>query len=349
MAFQKRFWLLLLSALLTFLAGILGYELIEGWSLLDSAYMTVITLSTIGYGEVHPLSDSGRIFTMFLILGGITNVSYGAVAMTSLIADGELARMLKRRRMDKAIAKQQNHYIVCGAGNTGDHLVTELLQAGKQVVVVDKAGENLRKFQSREELAAQFGKQFAQCEVFYLEGDASSDHVLLEAGIERAAGIFCALATDKDNLFVVLTARGLNNRIRIVSKCEEDASEQKLLRAGADRIVSPTRIGGLRMASEMIRPTVVSFLDLMVRDSQGYRFEEIEVRGHSPFIGKTIRQCPVGGEPLVRLVAISGDRDDYRYNPSDETVLTAGQRLVVLGRNEQVEILRAAMNVGAKS
>ncbi len=349
MAFQKRFWILLLSALLTFLAGILGYELIEGWNLLDSAYMTVITLATIGYGEVHPLSSAGRVFTMFLILGGITNVSYGAVAMTSLIADGELARMLKRRRMDKAIAKQQNHYIVCGAGNTGDHLVTELLQAGKQVVVVDKAQENLRKFQSREELAAQFGQQFAQCEVFYLEGDASSDQVLLEAGIERAAGIFCALATDKDSLFVVLTARGLNSRIRIVSKCEDDASEQKFLRAGADRIVSPTRIGGLRMASEMIRPTVVSFLDLMVRDPQGYRFEEIEVRERSPFIGQTIRQSPVGSEPLVRLVALAGEKEGYRYNPSDETVLTAGLRLVVLGRNEQVESLRAAMNPGANA
>lgn len=347
MLFWKRIWKLTLAVGLTFLTGIVGYEVLEGWKFLDAAYMTVITLATVGYGETHPLSDAGRIFTMCLILGGLTTVSYGAVTLTSLVADGELARVLKRRRMDKTIAKLNHHYIVCGAGKTGEHLIAELLQAGRQVVVVDKAQEHLRHFASREELVAHFGKEFSKCEVFHLEGDASMDHVLQEAGILRAAGIFCALATDKDNLFVVLTARGLNNHIRIVSKCEDDASEQKLLRAGADRIVSPTRIGGLRMASEMIRPTVVSFLDLMVRDPQGYRFEEIEVRNNSPYIGKTIRQCPVGSEPSVRLVALAGAKDDYRYNPSDETVLTVGLRLVVLGRNEQVERLRAAMNAGA--
>ncbi len=347
MPFRKRIWKLTLAIGLTFLAGIVGYEMLEGWNFLDAAYMTVITLATIGYGETHPLSDAGRVFTIFLILGGMTTVSYGAVTLTSLVADGELARILKRRRMDKTIAKLNSHYIVCGAGKTGEHLIAELLQAGRQVVVVDKAREHLRHFSSREELVEHFGKDFSHCEVFHLEGDASSDHVLQEAGIERAAGIFCALSTDKDNLFVVLTARGLNSRIRIISKCEDDATEQKLMRAGADRIVSPTRIGGLRMASEMIRPTVVSFLDLMLRDPQGYRFEEVEIRNHSPFIGKTIRQSPAGTESSIRLVALVGERNDYRYNPSEDTVLAAGQRLVVLGRNEEVERLRTAMNPGA--
>ena len=347
MALRNRISILLLTAGLTLLTGILGYELIEGWNFLDSAYMTVITLATIGYGETHPLSGAGRVFTMFLILGGITNVSYGAVALSTLVADGQLVAMLKRKRMDKAIAKLEHHFIACGAGKTGEHLVAELLHAGQPLVVIDRNPENLRKFHSRDALTAHFGAEFADCQVFYLEADASSEQTLLEAGVERADGVFCALPTDKDNLFAVLTARGLNSRIRIISKCEDDESERKLLRAGADRIVSPTRIGGLRMASEMIRPTVVSFLDVMVRDAQGYRFEEIEVRENSPYAGKTIRQSPIGNEPGIRVVAVAVEREKYRYNPPEETVLAAGQRLVVLGRSEQVEALRKTLNDAA--
>ena len=346
MALRNRLWVMLLIAGLTLLTGIVGYELIEGWGFLDAAYMTVTTLSTIGYGEIHRLSNPGRVFTMFLILCGITNVSYGAVALSTLLADGELLRLLRRRRMDKAIAKLQNHLITCGAGRTGSHLVEELLHIGRPVVVIDSHPENLRKFHSRDALVEHCGAAAARCQVFYLEGDASSEQTLLEAGIERAEGVFCALSTDKDNLIAVLTVRGLNNRIRIISKCEDDESERKLLRAGADRVVSPTRIGGLRMASEMVRPTVVSFLDVMVRDGQGYRFEEIQIQDHSPFIGQPLSQCPLRDEPDVRLVAVATKREGYWYNPSDEMLLTSGQRLVVIGRSEQVERLRRAVNGG---
>ena len=340
---RNRVWLVLLAAGLTFITGIVGYETIEGWSLLDSTYMTVITLATIGYGETHPLSAAGRVFTMFLILGGLTTVSYGALTLTALVADGELIRMLKRKRMDKAIAKLQNHFIVCGADKTADHVILELAQAGKRIVVIDKNAHNLRKFHSREALEAHYGPAFPRGEIFHVEGDAATDLTLQQAGLERAEGIFCALGSDKDNLFVVLTARCLSTRVRIVSKCEDDESEQKLLRAGADRIVSPTRIGGLRMASEMIRPAVVSFLDIMVRDPQGYRFQEIEVRESSPFVGRPIRETPIGAEPTVRVVAVATGLTDYHYSPTGETPLAAGQRLVVLGRTEQVEQLRNAI------
>jgi len=347
MPFRRRIWVVFLVVMLTFLAGIIGYEAIEGWDLLDSTYMTVITLATIGYGETHPLSDPGRVFTIFLILGGITSVSYGALTLTSLVADGELFRLLRRKRMNQAIAKLQNHFIVCGAGKTGEHAIVELLQARKPVVVIDKDQEHLRKFQTREALVAYFGQSVAGCEVFYIEGDASQDKILFEASIERAEGIVCALTSDKDNVFVVLTARGLNSRIRIVSKCEDDESEQKLVRAGADRIVSPTRIGGLRMASEMVRPTVVSFLDYMVRDPQGYRFEEIVVEDRSPFVGQAMRQSPLGSAPDIRVVALANQKDGYSYNPTGDTVLSAGLRLVVLGRSEEVERLRKALRAAS--
>jgi voltage-gated potassium channel len=342
----NRIWKLLLVVALTFLAGIVGYEVIEGWNFLDAAYMTVITLATIGYGETHPLSSAGRVFTICLILGGMTTVSYGALTLTALVADGELMQFLKRRRMDKAIAQLQDHYIVCGFGTTGEHVVAELLKTGRQVVVVDKDPETLRCFHTREATVELLGADIGETKVFHLSGDASSDHVLTGAGIQRAAGIFCALASDKDNLFVVLTARGLNERIRIISKCEEDETEQKLRRAGADSIVSPPRIGGLRMASEMIRPAVVTFLDLMVRDPRGYRFEEVAVSPTSPFLGQPIRQSPAGQDPTLRLVAMTTAGEAPHYNPSEDTVLAAGQRLVFLGRSEQVHQLRAALNGG---
>lgn len=344
MAITNRIWKLLLAVALTYIVGILGYEIIEGWSFLDASYMTVITLATIGYGETHPLSSTGRIFTIFLILGGMTTVSYGALTLTALVADGELAQLLKRRRMDKAITKLQDHYIICGLGKTGEHVAAELLKTGNQIVVVDRNPEHLTCFNSREAIRERFGPGVAANQVNYVSGDAASDHILLEAGIARATGIFCALASDKDNLFVVLTARGLNPRIRIISKCEDDESEQKLLRAGADSVVSSKRIGGLRMASEMIRPAVVSFLDIMVRDPQGYRFEEVEVKASSPFLGRTVRESPASQVPELRLVAVANPSGGYQYNPSEETVLAVGQRLVFLGRSEQVEQLRAVIN-----
>jgi voltage-gated potassium channel len=344
MPITNRVWKLLLAVGLTFLAGIIGYEVIEGWSFLDATYMTVITLATIGYGETHPLSEPGRIFTIFLILGGMTTVSYGALSLTTLVADGELMQLLKRRRMDKAIAELQDHYIICGFGKTGEHVVGELLKTDRQVVVVDKDPENLRCFHTRLTTIERLGADIGTTKVHHLVGDASSDHVLMAAGIQRAAGIFCALASDKDNLFVVLTARGLNERIRIISKCEEDETEQKLIRAGANSIVSPKRIGGLRMASEMVRPAVVSFLDVMVRDPRGYRFEEIEIAAASPFLGRPFRDTPVSREKSLRLVALIAQHGGHDYNPSDDTVLSVGQRLVFLGRSEHVGKLRAALN-----
>ena len=344
MSFEHRIWKLILAVALTFLAGILGYEIIEGWNFLDAAYMTVITLATIGYGETHPLSDSGRIFTMFLILGGMTTVSYGALTITAMVADGELAQVLKRRRMDQAIAQLQDHYIICGFGQTGEHVVEELLRTARQIVVVDKDPAALQLFQSRHETTARFGSDLGVKRVNHIVGDAALEHVLTDAGIHRAAGIFCVLPTDKDNLFVVLTARGLSSGIRIVSRCIEDESEQKLRRAGADSIISPTRIGGLRMASEMVRPAVVSFLDQMVRDPRGVRFEDIEVQAGSPHLGRPLTQTPVGEATGLQLIAVALPGQPFQYHPSGDLPLAAGQRLVFLGPSAAAEHLRQRLN-----
>jgi voltage-gated potassium channel len=342
--FKKRIRDTLLAVTFTFLTGVVGYQWIEGWSFLDSAYMTLITLATIGYGETHPLSEPGRVFTMFLILSGLSTFSYGAFTLTSLVAEGNLERYVSRKRMNKAIAQLKDHYIVCGAGAIAHHTINELLQTGKQVVIIDSDEQSLEKFRTAETIAAAFGKPALAGKAFFIQGDAWADKVLLAANVEQAAGLFCVFREDKDNLFVVLSARALNRTMRIVARCQEEESAGKFSRAGADIVVSPNRIGGLRMVSEMIRPTVVSFLDFMVKDPEGFRFEEVTVRDVSPFLGKALRETPLGSTPGTRVVALAAEGGRYAYSPSEETQLSPGQRFVVLMRSVEVERLRKALN-----
>lgn len=329
MDIKKQFFTLILVIIGVFLLGTLGYELIEGWSFLDSAYMTTITLATVGYGETHPLSDAGRMFTIILIVGGLSVFSYGLLTITTMIAEGDLQRLLRRGRMDKEIAKLKGHYIVCGAGELGEHIIGELLQTKRSFIIIDKEIENIKRFENKE--------------LLYIIGDAADDKTLLEAGINKAKGIFCCLPLDKDNLFVVLTARELNKGIRIVTKCVEDLSEQKFKRAGADKTVSTNRIGGLRMASEMVRPTTASFLDVMLRDKKGVRFEELSVKDNSKIAGKTIDESGIHEENGASVIAIKSQGVDFLYNPRGATVIKNNDVLVVLGTVEQIRIMAELM------
>ncbi len=325
MDIKRQFYTLILIIFSVFLFGTLGYELIEKWGFLDAVYMTTITLATIGYGETHPLSDTGRVFTIILIIGGLSVFSYGLLTITTMIAEGELQRLLRRGRMDKEIARLKEHYIVCGSGELGEHIIGELLQTKRPFVIVDKEINNISKFNNRE--------------LLYILGDAADDKALLEAGIKTAKGIFCCLPFDKDNLFVVLTARELNEEIRIVTKCVEDLSEQKFIRAGADKTVSTNRIGGLRMASEMVRPTAASFLDGMLRDKKGVRFEEIVIKEASKIAGKTILASGIYEETGASVVAIRSGTSEFLYNPRGSTVINKNDTLVVLGTVEQIKTM----------
>jgi voltage-gated potassium channel len=329
MDIKKQFFTLIFVIIGVFLLGTLGYELIEGWGFLDSAYMTTITLATVGYGETHPLSDAGRMFTIILIVGGLSVFSYGLLTITTMIAEGDLQRLLRRGSMDKEIAKLKGHYIVCGAGELGEHIIGELLQTKRSFIVIDKETENIKRFENKE--------------LLYIIGDAADDKALLEAGINKAKGIFCCLPLDKDNLFVVLTARELNKGIRIVAKCVEDLSEQKFKRAGADKTVSTNRIGGLRMASEMVRPTTASFLDIMLRDKKGVRFEELSVKDNSKIAGKTIAESGIHEETGASVIAIKSQGVDFLYNPRGSTVINKNDVLVVLGTVEQIRIMAELM------
>lgn len=326
----------LLIALLMFsvvcIIGIVGYVMIERWSFLEAAYMTVITLASVGFREVRPLSDTGQIFTIFLILGGVGTLLFAVSTFTAFIVEGELKDIMRRRRMERKIANLSDHYIVCGAGELGKHVITELIKTKKKFVVIDNDEESIKKLPHYEQL-------------LQLQGNADEEAILVKCNIEKAKGLICALPQDKDNLFLVLTARALNPNLRIVTRAIGEESEHKLLKAGADRVVYPTKIGGLRMASEMIRPTVVSFLDIMMRGHDiTLRVEEAAIPSGSPYIGRTLGESQITKEMDVIVVAIKNSKTGkYTYNPRANTKLNEQDVLIVLGEVEQVDRVRVAL------
>lgn len=309
-------------------AGIAGYSLLEGWDFQDSAWMTVITLATVGYGEAKPLDTTGRWFTICLIIGGMGVLLYAVSSLTAFIVEGELLDVLRRARMEKQIEKLSGHHIICGAGRVGMYICTELLRTGHSVVVID---------QDVTPLESLGGKGPAP---LTLQGDPTSDEVLEKAGIRKAAGLFAALHTDKDNLFVVLSARGLNSRLRIVARGDEEASRDKLLRAGADGVVLTHSIGGMRMASEMIRPTVVGFLDTMLREREStLRVAEAAVREGASLAGKTVEEAAISERTGALLLALRGQEGAFEFNPPAHMHIRAGVTLIVMGDKDQVRAL----------
>ncbi len=312
-------------------AGALGYHFIEGWSFFDALYMTVITLASVGYGETHPLSPAGRTFTMFLILGGMGMVTYGFSTLTSVLIEGELSDAFRRRRMDKDIAKLTDHFVICGAGHTGAVICAELKKTGRDFVVVDLDAEALAQLEARLGFA-----------LLRVVGDGTDDEVLLRAGVKNAAGVFAVLATDQDNAFVVLSAKGLNPKAKVLVCQKTLGVREKLIRSGADGVVDPEFIGGLRMASEMIRPVTVGFLDSMLRNKDShFRFDEISVPSNSALIGKPFGDIKGGdgGAPLIVAVVAAGT-DRYELNPPIDRAVKAGDRLVILGETEALGGLR---------
>jgi len=311
--------------------GTAGYHVIEGWSLFDSLYMTVITIGTVGYGETHPLSHAGRVFTMFMIVGGIGAFTYGFTAMTAIVVEGELAKAFRRMRMENRIGELKDHFIICGAGHTGGVICGELKKTGRDFVVVD-----------RDPAAIATLVQRLGFDLLHVVGDGSDDEVLRDAGVERAAGVFAVLATDQDNAFVVLSAKGLNPKAKVLACQKSLGVREKLLRSGADGVVDPEFIGGLRLASEMIRPVTVGFLDSMLRNKDShFRFDEISVPAHSSVIGQPVGgiKGAEGGCPLVVAVVAAGS-DSYELNPPVDRPVRAGDRLVILGETDALGGLR---------
>ncbi len=277
------------------------------WGFFEIFYYAVYTVSTVGFSELpnaeaHPLV---RIVTGLLIMAGIGAIAFFQSTLTALFIEGVIGRSYRRRRMQKKIASLRNHYVVAGCGRTGKHVVEELVATGRDFVAVDRDEATL------ERLNEELGNK-----LLYIVGDATEDHTLLEAAVDHAAGVVAALADDRDNLFITVSARSLNPSARIVSKAVEIENEGKLLRGGADTTVSPNRIGGERLVSELVRPKVTAFLDNMLRVTQNLRFEELAVPKDSKWVGSNLRKMPIRDRTNLLVVALHEPDGTYIYNPS---------------------------------
>jgi voltage-gated potassium channel len=330
MSSRKRIFLSVLIFFLVFISGVIGFRFFGGedWSLLDSLYMTVITISTVGYEEVIDISANpgARIFVVLFIILSLGTITFALSSITAFIVEGELKNILWRRKMDKKISKLKDHYIVCGADETAHTIIEELILTKKEFVVIEPSQEKIDQL-------SLYG------DFLYIIGDSAEDQVLISAGIKRAKGIILSLCKDEENLFVALTARNLNPDIRIVSKAIDLKSHNKMKKAGADAVVSPTYIGGMRMVSEMIRPAVVSFLDMMLKDRKKvFRFEEVCVEENSPCIGKTINECKLRENTDAILVAIRDKKTgDYHFNPSPNTQIKKNDILIFIASPEMIK------------
>lgn len=304
--------------------GTLGYMIIEGWNFLDSIYMTIITLTTVGFREIHDLSFYGKLFTIAIIIGGVGTVLYSLGAGAQLIIEGELQEGYRRKILEKRLENLKDHYIICGYGRMGKIIAKELSHKKKKLIIIEKNAETID------------GKD----DFFIIHGDATRDEMLKKVGIERAKCLISVLPTDAENLYVVLSARGMNSSLFIVARAGEEGSEQKLLRAGADRVVSPYHIGGLRMAHTVLKPSVVDFLEFATKSGNiDLQIEEIKIHKGSKFDGLTLDKCGIGRDLGIMIVAIKQQNGELKFNPTSHSIVNSGDTLIAIGEISKLDIL----------
>lgn len=318
--------------------GTIGYRIIEGWNIRDSLYMTLITSTTVGFGEVAPLSSAGQIFTIVLIVLSIATVGYSVSIIITYVFEGQIVTALKERRMLRAIGRMKDHYIICGYGRVGRAVAAEFRRQDVKFVVIDRD-------------PSQTESDYEE-EVPHIVGDASEDEVLVAANIKRAKGLVSAFPDDESNVFIVLSARELNPALTIISQARDERSTGKLLKAGADRVISTSSIAGQRMASIALRPTVMQFLEVVMRSEEGeLRIEEIEIGSESEAIGKTLRETGIGEQTGALVIGITSPGGSTSVNPSTTATLSSkvlgeGDILIALGSGEQLDRLRSFISTG---
>jgi voltage-gated potassium channel len=314
---------------LVLLVGMLGYMVIGGehYTALDAIYMTIITLTTVGYGEIVDMSNNpaGRVFTIVLLVVGAGAFVYFFSSLTAFLVEGNLERILWRRRMRRAISNLENHYIICGGGHTGVNIIRELLATERAFVLIDIDEASARAL--AEDLEADFP---------IVVGDATDEDVLRQAGIERAKGLCATTSHEKDNLLLTMTARMIKPGLRIVARCTDRRLEHKLRRAGADAVVSPNVIGGLRLVSELVRPDAVTFLDTMLRDKEKrLRIEEVSLKDGGAAVGRTLGELRKDGIDGLLIIAVRQiETNTWSFNPPDDMVLDAGEAIVFMSSPE---------------
>jgi voltage-gated potassium channel len=317
----------------TIAIGSVGYVVIEGWSIGDAVYMTVISLTTTGFREVRDLSAAGRGLTVFVIISGLASLAYVGGRVLQLAVERYLIR---RGRMDRQIHRLKNHVILCGYGRMGRHIAEDLSDAKVSFVIIESDPEISREMEERSYL--------------YLIGDASSDKTLRNAGVERARGLIAVVSSDAENVYTTLTAKSLNPDVTIVARALTDESEPKLRTAGADRVIKPYEMVGRRIAQLVIRPAMIEFVDTIARSKSGeITMEEITVASDSELVGVALRDTIIRRELNVIIVAIRRSETELIYNPGPDTQFREHDRLVAIGKREQLEMLGKLCGVEEKA
>ena len=335
--FQKRLLAGLFVMLVVIVGGALGFYAIGRgeWSFFDCLYMTVITVTTVGFGETLPGMDQvhgARAFTMLLLLFGTGSIVFFASTITAVIVEGDLKNALFANKLKKRMKRMQDHVIVCGAGSTGRNVIEELLKTGVSVIAIDVNEAELR----------DIAEKHPKADYSFIVGDATDDDVMAQTNLANARGLVAALSSDKDNLYLTVSARQDNPKARIVARCAELSHVEKIKKSGADAVVSPNYIGGLRLVSELMRPSVVRFLDEMLRDRRAaYRIEEIVLGDGAKALGSTLREARVRERFGMTVLAVQKAGDTvWSYNPEAGETIGPGTTLVVLGSSDQVAELR---------
>jgi voltage-gated potassium channel len=306
--------------------GVVGYMAIEGWRFLDALYMTVITLGTVGFREVHDLSDAGKVFTMFLILFGVSVLGYILGSLAQIMFEGQFQRIIGRKKVEKKIDSLQDHYIICGFGRIGALICREFAAKPLPFLVIEKHPEAHDKLHHEEYL--------------HIRGDATEDDTLLRAGIMRAKGLISVVTSDSENVYITLTARGLNPDLYILARSGEEGSELKLQRAGANKVISPYVIGGSRMAQAILRPNVVDFIEIATgHEHLELQMEEIAIPGHSGFVGVNLVSSGFRKETGVIIIGIKKASGKMVFNPNPHSKIEAHDTLIVLGEPSAIQKL----------
>lgn len=305
--------------------GTVAFKYFEGWTWLESAYMATETVTTVGYGDFPPKTDGGRIFAIFFMLLGGGTVLFAITTLIQSVIQSEIVDALDFRRKAKEMKKMKNHYIVCGAGRVGRRIIRNLQKENLPFVIIEQDEKKVAEFEN---------ENFA-----ILIGDATSESILIQAGVGRAKGLASCLANDAANVYVVLTARAMNENMHIVARAVEEEAEPKLIRAGANRVVAPTIIGSQSMARALLKPAIADFMDSIVAETLDLVFEEIAIESHSPYLNKKLMNTNISRELNLIIVAIRRKDGELYFHPVGESIIEEGDLLIVVGKAESMQKL----------
>ena len=322
---RNRLIFTIIMILSVLFVGTLGFHLLEGWPILESAYVATQTVTTVGYGDITPATHAGRLFSVVFMLLGVGTVLYGLTLLAQAVVQSGVVEALGIRRRIREMDKLHNHYIVCGAGRVGRRIIRTLRKQSQSFVVIERDERRLADFEP--------------IDLHVLIGDATLEENLIKAGVARAKGLASCLPDDADNVYVVLTARGLNPDLHIVARAVEEQAESKLIRAGASRVVAPTIIGSQSMARALTKPAIADFMESIVAESLDLVFEEIAIDGNAEFAGRAFRETKLFNDSNLIVVAVHRSSGDIEFHPTGDTVINKGDLLIVIGKADSVKNL----------